>query len=68
MPGMCVMLTEDSLMPFGTHKGKRMSDVPPSWLMWWWGSRRNSYGPLYDYIKRNPACLSDHFKKGAGSE
>lgn len=28
------MLTDDSVMTFGTHKGKTMEEIPPSWLFW----------------------------------
>lgn len=27
-------LTDNSLMPYGTHKGKRMEDVPAKYLLW----------------------------------
>ena len=27
-------LTDEDIMPFGKHKGKRMADVPASYLVW----------------------------------
>lgn len=27
-------LTDEDIMPFGKHKGKRMADVPASYLAW----------------------------------
>lgn len=27
-------LTDDCIMPFGTHKGKTMEKVPAQWLLW----------------------------------
>jgi uncharacterized protein (DUF3820 family) len=29
-------LNDQSPMPFGTHKGKKMEDVPASYLLWLW--------------------------------
>lgn len=26
---------DDFVMPFGKHKGKKLKDVPASYLMWW---------------------------------
>lgn len=28
------MLTDNDLMPFGKHKGKKLIDVPASYLLW----------------------------------
>lgn len=28
------MLTDNSLMPFGKHQGKKLVDVPGSYLLW----------------------------------
>lgn len=37
-------LTDESLMPFGKHKGEKMANVPASYLLW-----------LYDeYTMPNP--------------
>ena len=27
-------LDDDSLMPFGTHKGKRLGEIPDSYWLW----------------------------------
>jgi len=41
-------LTDDSLMPFGKHKGTRMEDVPAKYLDWLDGE--GIKGPVKDYI------------------
>jgi uncharacterized protein (DUF3820 family) len=28
------MLTDQSIMPYGVHKGKKMEDVPAKYLIW----------------------------------
>lgn len=41
-----IEMTDDSLMPFGKHKGKKLGDVPASYLLW-----------LYDqegFVTKNP--------------
>lgn len=46
-------------MPFGKHKGKRLEDVPASYLLWlwddgWWQRRGE---PLHEYIKTSFSAL-----------
>lgn len=47
MPKKRVEIDDDSIMPFGKHKGKRMIDVPTDWLIWWY----NETKPMVDYIE-----------------
>ena len=49
-------LTDESLMPFGAHKGKRMIDVPASYLMWLHDNNRAS-GLVKEYIDDNLQAL-----------
>jgi len=46
--------TDDSIMPFGAHKGKRMEDVPADYLLWLEDNadtKSRSFHPaLYGYI------------------
>ena len=32
--GYNVIMNDNSIMPFGKHKGKKMADVPWGWLIW----------------------------------
>ncbi len=45
-------LTDQSKMPFGKHKDKKLEDVPASYLLWLWeeGGKWNQPGDLHDYI------------------
>jgi hypothetical protein len=54
-------LTDDSPMPFGCHKDKKMSEVPASYLLWLWddcdfyrlGSDSRARRGVALYISRN---------------
>lgn len=47
------MVYEDSsIMPFGKYKGKRMDEVPASYLLWMEKENRLKGGVL-DYVKNN---------------
>lgn len=58
---MKAILEDDSLMPFGKHKGKMMQDVPASYLHWLWheASLKNQVktSNVADYISRNIVVL-----------
>lgn len=54
--------TDESLMPFGIHKKKRMIDVPDEYLLWLYEKAelfapgtdaRKKNQPLFDYIFEN---------------
>lgn len=34
-------MTDNDLMPFGKHKGKKMANVPASWLVWFYDENIN---------------------------
>lgn len=50
-------LTDESLMPFGKHKGKMMIDVPASWFLYMYDEMNISKGNVRDYIEENLEVL-----------
>jgi uncharacterized protein (DUF3820 family) len=55
-------LTDESLMPFGKHKGERMIDVP-AWYLLNLYDHDWCYGAVKDYIKENEDCLRLEIKR-----
>lgn len=56
-------LTDQSLMPFGKHRGKNMEDVPASYLLWLWEEDKwNEPGDLHDYIADSFTALTKQAK------
>lgn len=49
-------LTDDSEMPFGMHKGKKMEDVPASYLLYLKGEGCSDQR-VVDYIEENLQVL-----------
>lgn len=50
------VFTDETLMPFGLHKGKKMVDVPGHWLIWYRNTSKGDIGSnrkLLDYIEDN---------------
>lgn len=45
-------LDDDSLMPWGKHKGLLMAEVPDSYLLWLYQEKR-AKGNVLDYIEDN---------------
>ncbi len=52
-------LTDNSLMPFGVHKGKKMADVPAQYLLWIYEQNLD----VMNYIKENMDVLRQEIKK-----
>lgn len=57
---------DDSIMPFGEHKGKKFKDVPDSYLLYLHnqsieGSRK-LFGELKEYIKENIDAIKSNVK------
>jgi hypothetical protein len=53
-------LDDSDEMPFGKHKGKRMEDVPASYLHWLWFNglkQETDSSQVADYIERNLSAL-----------
>lgn len=45
-------LTDESLMPFGKHKGEKLANVPAEYLIWLYENGK-CYGDLKEYIREN---------------
>lgn len=43
---------DDSLMPWGKHKGVRLTEVPDQYLLWLYKARK-AKGDVLDYIEDN---------------
>lgn len=56
-------LTDESLMPFGVYIGRRMIDVPASYLKECY-DKDIFYGKVKDYIKRNYDVIKQQVEKG----
>lgn len=52
-------LTDNSLMPFGVHKGKKMADVPGKYLLWIYEQNLD----VMNYIKENMDVLQQEVNK-----
>lgn len=46
-------MTDQSLMPFGKHKGKALANVPAHYLLWLYENAENLRNPLKAYIEEN---------------
>lgn len=57
-------LTDESEMPFGIHKGKKLANVPASYLLWLWDNNKCNIG-LKAYIKDNLDVLKEEVKRNA---
>lgn len=56
------LLTDESLMPYGKYEGKRMIDVPASYLIWLHDNKKCS-GSVQNYIVDNLQVLQSQTKK-----
>lgn len=59
--------TDDTLMHFGTHKDKKLINVPASYLLWWQGMKMNKHLSgkdklLFEYIVENADVLEKQAK------
>lgn len=54
--------TDESLMPFGQHKGKKLVDVPAKDLIWLYENEKS--GKITEYIKENLEVLKVQAKRG----
>jgi uncharacterized protein (DUF3820 family) len=55
-------LTDTSLMPFGEHKGKRMIDVPESYLLFLWTNNKMT-DQVREYINDNLDVIKANQRK-----
>ncbi len=55
-------MDDNSIMPFGKHKGKRLVDVPADYLLWCYENLTNLSKDLKEYIEGNKDFLEDEFR------
>ena len=54
-------MEDDDIISFGAHKGKRLIDVPASYLLWLYDNDK-CFGELRDYIIENLKVLRKEVK------
>lgn len=52
-------MNDNSIMPFGKHKGKPLLEVPASYLLWWADQSPEHNAELLKYINDNRRHLED---------
>lgn len=55
-------MTDESIMPFGKHKGKKMANVPASYLLWLYENGK-CFGEFKEYIIDNLDVLKSEIKQ-----
>lgn len=55
-------LTDNDLMPFGIHYGKKMANVPAKYLLFMYDSGK-CFGEVKAYIESNLEFLKEEAKK-----
>lgn len=58
------MLRDDSIMPWGVHKGKEMQDVPAKYLLWLHEENKCS-DDIKEYIIDNLDAIKKEIKDGS---
>lgn len=58
-------MNDQSIMPFGFHKGKKLEDVPDEYLLWLW-DRGQIFGELKAYIEDNLEAIKLNIHNGLG--
>jgi uncharacterized protein (DUF3820 family) len=54
-------MNDDSIMPFGIHKGKKMANVPDEYLLYLYENSQ-IYGELKEYIKENLGVIKSQIE------
>ena len=62
-------MTDESIMPWGVHKGKQMADVPADYLLWLYENNKCS-GDVKSYIVENLDVIKSQiaYSKKKGSK
>lgn len=55
-------MNDNSLMPFGMHRDKKLEDVPARYLLWMYGEGK-LYGELKKYVEDNKDVLEKQSKE-----
>lgn len=54
-------MKDESIMPFGKHKGEKMANVPPDYLLWIYDNGK-CYGEVRKYIADNLEVLKSEIE------
>jgi uncharacterized protein (DUF3820 family) len=57
-------ISEKIIIPFGKHKGKKLANVPASYLIYLYDEGILKYGTIKDYVKENEDMLREEAKDG----
>lgn len=57
-------IDDNYILTFGMHKGKKLANVPASWLVWLHDQNDNPGNPLWDYIHEQIDDLRVEAKHG----
>lgn len=57
-------MDDNSIMPFGAHKGKKMANVPASYLVWAY-TQTWCRGKVKQYIEENMDVIKQDLKNQA---
>lgn len=61
--------TDATLMPWGKHKGQKLSECPPSYLLWLYEQPWIKDWPgLYAYLKKNEDLLISEKNEGRNDD
>ena len=59
-------MTDSSVMPWGKHKGEKMANIPPEYLLWLLENDKCS-GEVKKYIQENKSTLVAEIKQSKKS-
>jgi uncharacterized protein (DUF3820 family) len=54
-------MNDESIMPFGKHKGEKMANIPPDYLLWLFDNGK-CYGEVRQYIEDNLEVLKSEIE------
>lgn len=54
-------MNDESIMPFGKHKGEKMANIPPDYLLWLYDNGK-CYGDVRKYIADNLDVLKSEIE------
>jgi uncharacterized protein (DUF3820 family) len=60
---MLKVLTDESIMPWGIHKGKKLANVPAAYLLYLYDEKKVIWGEVFNYIKDNLDVLKAQVKQ-----
>lgn len=55
-------MSDNDIITFGTHKGKKMIEVPDTWLLWLWGENKDVYLKNSPNISENCKRVMDYIR------